>query len=871
MESNRNMQIKDQHLANALASTEFLIQDGGMGTMLQAAGLAAEGVVPDLLSISHPKEIAAIHRQYVEAGAEAITTNTFGANRLKLEGAATVAEVFLAAADCARAAGARYVAADIGPLGTLLEPMGTMSFEEAYDIFAEQVDAAVAANCDLIILETLSDLREAKAALLAATEHSNLPVFVTMTFEEDGRTFLGTPPEVAAVTLSSMGASAMGMNCSLGPNEALEFIKKIAQFSRVPVAVQPNAGLPRMVDGQTVFDVTAEQFAQAMEALIDAGASIIGGCCGTTPEFIRQISELAKTKGAPVARPEQRAYVITSSSEAVIFEEGSPRIAMIGERINPTGKKKLKAALKENNLDYLVGEAVGQRDNSADILDVNVGLPEIDEPTVLEAAVQKLQSTVTLPLVIDSSDPEAIERAVRSYAGKPLVNSVNGKQENMDAILPLVAKYGCSVIALCLDEGGIPPTAEERFAIAKRIVDEAAKYGIPSYDVVVDCLTMAAATNQKEAMAILDGIKLVKSRLGCRTTLGVSNISFGLPQRNLFSSNFLSAAFGAGLDLPIINPSARRYVDAVNCYKVINGQDVNAVDYIADRTQNPDPYDTAGMAADPDLVAQGVRMILQGAGMDASGIGAGAGASAGAAATGSAGASSAGAGSDVSGPAIPVPEALADAADVVADIQHLILSGRKDPMPAAVEKLLTNHETLDVIDGVLIPTLDEVGIRFDKGTFFLPQLMASAEAVKAGFDVVKSHMGAAESADNAKGIIIATVKGDIHDIGKNIVKMLLENYGYSVVDLGRDVAPEKVLAAAQETGIRLIGLSALMTTTVKSMEQTIALLREELPNAKVFVGGAVLTADYAQTMGADWYAKDAAESARIAEEYFANL
>ncbi|MGN0046871.1 MAG: homocysteine S-methyltransferase family protein [Eggerthellaceae bacterium] len=899
----RTVRYKDQHLKAALEGAEFLVQDGGMGTMLQAAGLVQEGKNPDLLALTNPEDIVAIQRAYVEAGAEMVLTTTFSSNRLKLEGQATVAEMFKAAADNARAAGARYVAADMGPTGSLLEPMGTLSFNDAYDLFAEQVDAAVAAGCDLIVLETLADLKEAKAALLAATEHSDLPVFVTMTFEEDGRTFLGTPPEVAAITLSSMGASAIGMNCSLGPKEVTDIAKTLVACSRVPVIIRPNAGLPRMEGDRTIYDITPEEFGEAMEVMADLGVNIMGGCCGTTPAFTAQLRKIADTRKVPAPKPAQSALIITSSTQAVTFEAGSPRIAMVGERINPTGKKKLKAALKANDLDYIIGEAVGQRDNGADILDVNVGLPEINEPEVLHAAVQKLQATVPLPLVIDSSDPEAVEAAVRDYAGKPLINSVNGKQENMDAILPIAAKYGCSVIALCLDESGIPSTAQARFDIAKRIVEEAATYGIPAHDIVVDCLTMAVATNQPEAMAILDGIKMVKSQLGCRTTLGVSNISFGLPQRNLFSSNFLLAAFGAGLDLPIINPSAERYRDAVLCYKVINGQDEGARAYIENRTQHDDPYDNQGVTADAGQVAAGVQMILQATGLAASDLGAagaalagaagaagagastgagstaagagaaGAGASTGAGATGGATGSAAAAGSASASTAtsstpVPIPEALADAAPLAQEIQELILAGRKEPMADATRKLLQGHDPLTLIDGLFIPCLDEVGVRFDKGTFFLPQLMASAEAVKVGFDVVKESMGDGASADASKGIILATVKGDIHDIGKNIVKMLLENYGYYVVDLGRDVAPEAVLAAAKETGIRLIGLSALMTTTVKSMEATISLLHQELPDVKTFVGGAVLTADYAQTMGADWYAKDAAESARIAEAYF---
>ena len=794
------LQIKDARLEAVLRGKEFLIHDGGMGTMLQAAGLAGAGVVPDLLNFSNPEEVTAIHAAYVAAGAQAITTNTFGANRHKLDGRATVADVFKAAAENARAADAPYIVADLGPIGELMEPMGTLTFEEAYELFAEQVDAAVAAECDIILLETLSDLSEARAALLAAKEHSNLPVFVTMTFEEDGRTFLGTPPE---------------------------------------------------------------EFADAMNAIMDEGVTLVGGCCGSTPQMISLVAANAKKRGNPTPRTLAHDCIITSGQQAVILHEGTHEVGIIGERINPTGKPKLKAALRENNLDYLAGEAVSQRDLGADLLDVNVGLPEIDEPAMLASAVQKLQSCVTLPLVLDSSDTEAIERACRTYCGKPLINSVNGKQENMDAVLPIAAKYGCCVIGLCLDEGGIPPTAQERFAIAQNIVNEAATYGIPAHDIVIDCLTMAVATNQKEASAILDAIKLCKQHLGVRTALGVSNISFGLPQRNLMSSNFLSTAFGAGLDLPIINPNAARYRDVVRCYRVINGQDAGSVGYIEYCNETPDPYDAKpSLDVDQEMLAQGLSLIAQATGAEP--------ASGNALLASLSGNATAKTAEPEAASVLPIPESLADAKAQAAAIQDLIIAGRKDPMKKATEELLANHDALALIDGLFIPTLDEVGVRFDKGTFFLPQLMASAEAVKVGFDVVKAHLQANGSAEQTedKPIILATVKGDIHDIGKNIVKMLLENYGYRVVDLGRDVDPQTVVDAAKDQNIRLIGLSALMTTTVKSMEKTIELLREQVPDAKTFVGGAVLTPEYADTMGATWYAKDAAESARIAERFF---
>ena len=846
------LDIKDEHLRRALLGEDFILFDGGMGTQLQARGLTDEGQLPELLNFTNPENIIDVQRGYVEAGSEVITSNTFGASSYKLDGQAEVADVYQAAVACARAAGARYVAGDIGPTGALLEPMGTMSFEEAYDIFAEQVDAVVASGCDLVLIETMADLREAKAAVLAAKERSRLPVVVSMTFGEDGRTFLGTPPEVAAEVLSSLGANVVGLNCSLGPRDLLGAAQAMARRARCPIIVQPNAGLPRVEDGKTVYDVTPEDFAEAMEPMMDAGANFIGGCCGTSPAYIKLLREAIDRRGKPSPRAFEPAFVLASAQQAVVLPEGSAHIAVIGERINPTGKPKMKAALRAGDMDYLVGEAVNQQEAGADILDVNVGLPELDEPAVLQEAVEKLSSTVTLPLVLDSSDPAAIERAARSYAGKPLVNSVNGKRESLDTVLPIVKKYGCAVIGLTLDESGIPSTAEGRFAIAERIVAEAEALGIPRQDVVIDCLTMAVATNQEEAREILRAITMVKQRLGVRTVLGVSNISFGLPQRNMVNTTFLAAAFGAGLDLPILNPKAQRYRDTVATFKVLNGQDVGSVDFIANYADAVDPYEQQKLAA-------------------AATAGSGTGSAPVAAAAPAAATSTAAGGKPREEDVVPMPEALADEADEVREAVHLILTGRKGPMGPATERLIEGHDPLDVVNGVFCPALDVVGQKFDRGEFFLPQLMASAEAVKAGFDVVKANMGEGAAVDTSRRIVLATVKGDIHDIGKNIVKMLLENYGFAVIDLGRDVDPEEVLSAVRENDVRLVGLSALMTTTVKSMEKTIELLHREAPGVKVMVGGAVLTPEYAEQIGADYYTKDAAESARVAERFFDEL
>lgn len=832
--------IKDEHLERVLRGEEFLVQDGAMGTLLQMQGLMAHGELPDLLNFTNPEAITAIHASYVAAGAQMVTTNTFSANAHKLEGRARVADVYRAAVECARQAGARYIAGDVGPIGALLEPLGTLSFDEAYDIFAEQVCAVRDADCDIVLIETMADLREVKAAVLAAKENTDLPIFATMTFGEDGRTFLGTPPEVAAIVLSSLGVQVMGANCSLGPDEMVGIAEQLVRFSRCPVVIRPNAGLPRIENGTTVYDVEPDAFARAMGRVIDVGVSVVGGCCGTNPAFIERLSTLVAERHVPVSRPCRPVYAVASAQEAVVLEEGAAAVAVIGERINPTGKPKLKEALRAGNMDYLVGEAVAQKEAGADILDVNVGMPDLDEPAILMGAIEKLQATVTTPLVLDSSDPMAIEAAVRGYAGKPLINSVNGKRESLDAVLPIVKRYGCSVIGLTLDEGGIPATAEERVTIAERIVHAAEAQGIPRSDVVIDCLVMAAATNQDEAREILRAVSLVKERLGVRTALGVSNVSFGLPQRGLMNATFLAAAFGAGLDLPILNPLSARYRDVVTAFRVLNGQDHGALAYIDRYAHAADPYGAAHGEPTGNTASSAEGNAAQGA-CDRD---------------------------DDTAVGIPLPPALADVADEVRAMEHLILTGRKGPMPEATEHLLENHEALDLIDGVFIPVLDAVGEKFERGEFFLPQLMASAEAVKAGFDVVKRHMGERGEVDGSRVIAVASVKGDIHDIGKNIVKMLLENYGYHVVDLGRDVEPADVVRVVKEQNIRLVGLSALMTTTVKAMEETIALLHQEVPGAAVFVGGAVLTSDYAGHIGADYYGKDAAAAARIAERFF---
>ncbi len=850
------LNIKDEYLARVLAGEEFLVEDGGMGTMLQARGLTAHGELPDLLNMTHAADIIDIHRAYVEAGAQLITTNTFGANSLKLADLASVDEVYAAAADNARAAGARYVAADVGPIGALLEPLGTVTFDEAYNMFAEQVRAGVSAGCDIILIETMSDLREAKAAVLAACENSDLPVFATMTFDEDGRTFLGTSPAIAAATLSSMGVAAVGLNCSLGPGELICAAKEMARFAKCPLIVKPNAGLPHIIDDETAYDMSAGEFVQAMQPIIEAGASIVGGCCGTTPAFIEKLS--ARVLGeTPRMRAFEEAFVVTGAQKATVLPKGGREIAIIGERINPTGKDKLKEALRSGNYDYIVGEAVSQVQAGADILDVNVGLPEIDEPRVLRDVVASLQEVTNIPLQIDSSDVVAIEAAVREYAGKPLINSVNGKRESLESILPVAKCYGCAVVGLTLDEDGIPPTAEGRFAIAERIVETAQVAGIPRCDIAIDCLVMTVATNQDEIPEILRAVTMVKERLGVKTILGVSNVSFGMPARSLINATFLAAALGAGLDMPILNPLSQRYRDVVSSFRVLNGQDVGGVAFIEEYANAEEEALGASPAVSPNVSAP------SGANPNVSAP------------------SGANPKSNNAPCSVPVTETFADATDSVEELVSFIISGRSASVPAATEALLVNHDPLAVVNEIFVPVLDAVGEKYDCGEFFLPQLMASAEAVKAGFDVVRARVRAdqkehGDASDDAqtnasRTIVVATVEGDIHDIGKNIVKMLLENYGFPVIDLGRDVSPERVVEATRESGAKLVGLSALMTTTVKAMERTIELLRKELPDVAIMVGGAVLTPSYAEQIHATFYAKDAAESARIASGYFDSI
>lgn len=790
-----------------LSEGKFLLFDGAMGTMLQAAGLKT-GELPETYNITHPEVLENIHRKYVEAGCDVITTNTFQANEIKLKGCNySVEEIIDAGVKLARQSGAKYVALDIGPIGQLMEPMGTTTFEQAYEIFKRQIIAGSKAGADIILFETMADIYEAKAAILAAKENSELPVFCTMTYQEDGRTFVGTDPVTATVVLNGLGVDAMGVNCSLGPKELKPIVDQILEYSKAPVMIQPNAGLPKIRNGETVFDVTPEEFTEYLVEIAKSGAVILGGCCGTNPDFIRAV-RTALDSIAPVKVEPKLITAATSGSRTAILDDVT---TVIGEKINPTGKKKLKEALRTKNMDYIIGEAIDQANAGADMLDINVGLPEIDESEMIKKVIREVQGVTNLPLQVDSSDINAIEAGVRIYNGKPMINSVNGKRSSMEKIFPIVKKYGALILGLALDEHGIPETAEGRLEVARKIVDTATlEYGIPREDILIDCLVLTASAQQAQVKETLKGIRLVKKELGVKTVLGVSNVSFGLPNRELINSNFLSAAFGAGLDAPIINPMSKPMMDAVNTFRVINNQDKDSIYYI----EHYSGTQTAGVATNDN--------------------------------------------SDK-------PERSGGK-----ELKDIIMEGRKEESaPKTREMLDSGMLALDIVNNHFIPALDNVGDRFETGKLFLPQLIQSAEAVKNAFIVIKEHLNKSETKAESKGkIVVATVQGDIHDIGKNIVSMLLENYGFDVIDLGKDVPIQTVVDAVRENDAKLVGLSALMTTTVASMAETIKALKEENLDCKVMVGGAVLNEEYTEMVGADFFGKDARESVKIANRFF---
>jgi 5-methyltetrahydrofolate--homocysteine methyltransferase len=768
-----------------------------MGTMLQAEGLPV-GALPEVWNLTHTETVAAIQRRYVQAGSRMLYTNTFGANRHKVASSGyQPAELIAGGIRAARLAAQgtdTKVALDIGPIGQLLEPLGTMSFEEAYDIYREMVVAGEEAGADLVIFETMSDLYEVKAAVLAAKENTKLPVWVTMTFEATGRTFVGVTVPAMALTLTGLGVDALGFNCSLGPKELMPMVEELRRWTDLPLILKPNAGLPDPATG--TYTITPEEFARELRPAADLGVTIFGGCCGTTPDFIAALSAALKD-AAPGIRPAPDRHGVCAAG-AVAELNG---VRVIGERINPTGKKRFQQALREQDMSYILERGLEQQDAGAEILDVNVGLPGIDEPAMMVRVVKALQSVVDLPLQIDSSDPAAIEAGLRAYNGKAIVNSVNGNQEVLDTILPLCKKYGAAVVGLTMDHGGIPQTAEARIQLAQRILDAALSYGIPKEDVYIDCLTLTVSAQQEQAVETLKAVRYVTEVLGLHTVLGVSNISFGLPAREHITVSFLTQAMYAGLDLPIVNPNQKAIMDAVSAFRVLSGQDKDSAAYIQ-RFAN-------ATSAAPAAVDAPSQMTIEAA----------------------------------------------------------ISRGLKEETATLTRQALETMSELDVVNQQLIPALDLVGERYEKQEIFLPQLINAANAACEGFEVIKARIAQKGAGSVSKGkIVLATVHGDIHDIGKNIVKVVLENYGYTVIDLGRDVPVETVVEAVIREDVQLVGLSALMTTTVVSMAETIAAIRESGHDCKIMVGGAVLTPEYAAEIGADFYSKDAKQSADIAKQ-----
>ena len=777
-------------------NNSILFFDGAMGTELQKNGLK-KGELPENLNIHSPEIVARVHKSYLDAGCNIISTNTFGANSLKFD---NVNEIITKAVEIAKNAIEEsnknaFVALDLGPLGKLLKPYGDLEFQIAYDHYKEQVIAGKNAGADLILIETMGDLYEIKTAVLAAKENTDLPILVSMIFDEKGILLTGADIKTAVITLEGLGVDGIGMNCGLGPDQMIELLKEMKKYSSTPIFVQPNAGLPVSINGVTTYNVTPEEFAQKQLEILKNGACALGGCCGTTPDHIKAMIDLCRNEKIEKIS-KKKITAVTSYSKTVIFEN---KPIIIGERINPTGKKMLKEALRNNDMDYLYREGVTQADAGADILDVNVGLPEIDEPTMMQNAVLGLQSILNTPLQIDTSDSVAMEKALRIYNGKPMVNSVNGKEKVMEEVFPLVKKYGGVLVCLTLDENGIPETVEGRIDIAKRIINKAESYGITKENLVFDPLCMTVSTNKDNAKITLECIEKLNKDLGVKTVLGVSNVSFGLPNRELLNSTFFTLAMQKGLGAGIINPKSDAMMNAYYSYCALNGLDDNFEQYIANVT------DTKAEVKTTDV-----------------------------------------------------------------DLKTAVVKGLKSQAKEQTKLELKTKTPIEIIDGILVPALNEVGRGFEENTIFLPSLLMSAETAGASFEIIKEHIGNSGEKTEEKGkILIATVEGDIHDIGKNIVKVLLENYGFSVIDMGKDITPEAIVEKAEKENIKLVGLSALMTTTVPSMEKTISLLKEKNPQIAVMVGGAVLTEDYAKTIGADFYGKDAMASVRIAEKFFA--
>ncbi|MBE5798764.1 MAG: homocysteine methyltransferase [Clostridiales bacterium] len=796
------MQMKtmllDRGEGKTMYTQEITILDGAMGTMLQQAGLKL-GDRPETLSITAPDVVESIQRRYVEAGSRLLLANTFCANAHKLSGTGFgVEEVVAASIAVAKRAAVdtdARVALDIGPIGELLEPLGTLSFDEAYNLFAQMIRAGVAAGADAVFFETFSDLNELRAGVLAAKECSDLPIFASMTFEQSGRTFLGVRADCAAMTLSALGVEALGVNCSLGPKEVAPILRMMRDVTNLPLILKPNAGLPDPATGE--YNTTSEAFAASCAELLDIGAAYIGGCCGTSPEYIAALRTALVGKRAVWEK--KRTYGICSASELCAFGQG---VRVIGERINPTGKKRFQQALREGDMNYIVAQAIEQEEAGAQILDVNVGLPGIDEAEMMRRVVTAISGAVSLPLQIDSSNPAAIEAGLRAAPGKCLINSVNASKASMESVLPLAKKYGAAIVALTIGEAGLPSTVDERLELAGKIISSAESMGIDRRDIAVDCLTLTVSAQQDQAAKTLEALRCIRNEWGLETVLGVSNISFGLPQRQIVAQAFLTQAIFAGLTLPIINPNQKEMMDTISASRVLSGEDVSCEAYIQRHAQIKREESKPGLSGTEQM-----------------------------------------------------------------NIAEAIAKGMKAEAQSIAREMLKDIAPLDLVEQHLIPALDLVGARYESQQIFLPQLMNAANASGAAFDEVRKAMSSGGEPTKGKGpIVLATVEGDIHDIGKNIVRTVLENYGFHVIDLGRDVPAEKVLSAVREHQAKLIGLSALMTTTVPSMQRTIELLRTKGVNVPVIVGGAVLTPDYAREIGADYYAKDAKQSADIAKE-----
>lgn len=851
----------------------ILFCDGGMGSLLQARGLKP-GELPGTWNLTHPEDLVEIHKAYLEAGADIVTTNTFGVDGLKYNEKTgfSVESVIKAAVQNAQEAIRQsgregYIALDIGPTGKLLKPLGDLAFEDAVQLFGQAAKAGAREGADLILIETMSDSYEAKAAVLGAKENCDLPVFVTVTFDEKGKMLTGGDPASVIAMLEGLGVDALGMNCGLGPVQMKEILKEVLALASVPVIVNPNAGLPRSENGQTVYDIDAETFAAHMGDIARMGARVVGGCCGTTPEHIcRTVACCKDVKPVPVRK--KKRTVVSSFARAVEIDKNP---IIIGERINPTGKSKFKQALREHNLEYILQEGVNQQDHGAHVLDVNVGLPEIDEPSMMEEVVKELQSILDLPLQIDTSNLEAMERAMRVYNGKPLINSVNGKEESMRGVFPLIKKYGGVAVALALDEEGIPETADGRLQVARKIYRTAAEYGIGAEDIIIDALCMTISSDSKGAVTTLETVKRVGEELGGKTILGVSNISFGLPVRENVNAAFFALAMGNGLNAAIINPGSDGMMRVYHSFRALMGLDDRCMDYIqayAGEAARRKAAAAGSVSGTANRSGTGGAPGPETGGVHGPGIG-----GVHRSEIGVAHASEIGAAGVIEGGKV-VPAASGHGAEVQENMGKSLLAagierGLKEQAVRAVRELLEAHDPMELINHEMIPALDRVGKGFEAGTIFLPQLLMSAEAAKAAFEVVREKLQADGGEQEKKGeIILATVKGDIHDIGKNIVKVLLENYGYQVKDMGKDVPPEKIVEETVKGKVRLVGLSALMTTTVPSMEETIVQLRQKAPWAKVMVGGAVLTKEYADSMGADQYCKDAMASVNYAEKIF---